>query len=149
MFMDRSMEKLAGELSKRGIRPSYQRVKVLEYLLTRRCHPTVDQIYSDLHQEIPSISKSTIYNTLNALLKANLTRAISIEDNEIRYDFNVHNHGHFKCETCGAIFDFTANIDNLVADELKEFKIREKNMYFKGTCPECLKVNPAVRQIGP
>jgi Fur family peroxide stress response transcriptional regulator len=148
IIMELSMEKLSEALSKRGIRPSYQRVKVLEYLLARKCHPTVDQIYSDLHKEIPTISKSTVYNTLNSLAKANLTRAVLIEDKETRYDFNVRDHGHFKCESCGGVFDFTVNIDDFVTDELNHFQTREKNVYFKGICPACLKGISAVHQSG-
>ena len=145
MDMELSMEKLSGELSKRGIRPSYQRVKVLEYILTGKYHPTVDQIFCDLQKEIPTISKSTVYNTLNSLQKANLTRTISIEDNEKRYDFDVQDHGHFKCESCGSVVDFIVDIDDFITDELKQFQIREKDVYFKGTCPKCLKGYPVVR----
>ena len=137
--MKPSFENLSDELLKKEIRPSYQRIKVLEYLITQRCHPTVDQIFNDLVKEIPTLSKATIYNTLNLLIKAKLVRVVTIEDNETRYDIKISNHGHFKCELCGTIFDFKVNIDNFMADELSEFKINEKNVYFKGICPSCLK----------
>ena len=41
--MVESVKNLSEKLSKRGIRPSYQRIKVLEYLVQNRCHPTVDR----------------------------------------------------------------------------------------------------------
>lgn len=137
--MKLSFEDLSDELLKKEIRPSYQRIKVLEYLITKRCHPTVDQIFNDLVKKVPTLSKATIYNTLNLLIKAKLVRVVTIEDNETRYDIKMSNHGHFKCELCGTIFDFTVNIDNFMTDELSEFKINEKNVYFKGICPSCLK----------
>ena len=112
---------------------------MLEYLITQRCHPTVDQIFNDLIKEVPTLSKATIYNTLNLLIEAKLASVVTIEDNETRYDITLSNHGHFKCEPCGTIFDFKVNIDNFMADELSEFKINEKNVYFKGICPSCLK----------
>jgi Ferric uptake regulator family. len=43
---------------------------------------------------------------------------LTIEDNETRYDIKMPNHGHFKCELCGKIFDFAVNIDNFMTDEL-------------------------------
>lgn len=137
--MKLSFENLSEELIKKEIRPSHQRIKVFEYLITTQCHPTVDQIFNDLIKEVPTLSKATIYNTLNLLIKAKLVRVITIEDNETRYDISTSNHGHFKCELCGTIFDFTINIDNFMTDELSEFKINEKNVYFKGICPRCLK----------
>lgn len=137
--MKPSFENLSDELLKKEIRPSFQRIKVLEYLITQLCHPTVDQIFNDLVKEVPTLSKATIYNTLNLLIKAKLARVVTIEDNETRYDIKMSNHGHFKCELCGTIFDFKVNIDNFMTEELSEFKINEKNVYFKGICPICLK----------
>jgi len=72
-------------------------------------------------------------------VKAKLVRVITIEDTETRYDISTSNHGHFKCELCDTIFDFKVNIDDFMTDDLNEFKINEKNIYFKGICPRCLK----------
>jgi len=131
-------------LISRKIRPSYQRIKVLAYLIKNQCHPTVDQIFQDLQQEIPSLSKSTIYNTLNLFLEVGLIRVITIEDNETRYDILTEDHGHFKCEACGAIYNFAVNVDALATANLNGFKVMEKNVYFKGICPTCLfNINPS------
>lgn len=133
-----SFEDLSNELTTRKIRPSYQRVKVLDYLIKNQCHPTVDQIFNDLHKEIPTLSKSTVYNTLHSFIEVQLIRVITIEDNEARYDIITKNHGHFKCESCGTIYNFTINIDDFATDELTNFQVHDKNVYFKGICPRCL-----------
>jgi Fur family peroxide stress response transcriptional regulator len=132
------LKDLSAELKNRKIHPSYQRIKVLEYLNKNQCHPTVDQIFKDLKSEIPTLSKSTIYNTLNLFLKSRLIREINIEDNEIRYDIITKNHGHFKCENCGKIFNFSIDFNSFKTEELSGFKITDKNLYFKGICPNCL-----------
>jgi len=132
------LKNLSTELKNRKVRPSYQRIKVLEYLNKNQCHPTVDQIFKDLQSEIPTLSKSTIYNTLNLFLKSGLIRAINIEDNETRYDIITKNHGHFKCESCGKIFNFSIDFNSFKTEELSGFKIIDKNLYFKGICPKCL-----------
>ncbi len=136
--MQRSFEELAKELLKRNIKPSHQRIKVLEYLISNQCHPTVDKIFNDLHQEIPTLSKSTVYNTLNTFVKAGLVKAIAIEEHETRYDILTEDHGHFKCESCGTVYNFSINIDDFSTDQLANFQIKEKNVYFKGVCPKCL-----------
>ena len=143
--MEPTFADLTAELARRNIRASHQRIKVLEYLTKNKCHPTVDEIYSALHDEIPSLSKTTIYNTLTTFQKANLVRAITIEDNEARYDIKMKNHGHFKCESCGSIINFKIDIDRFPADELKDFEIHDKSVYFKGVCPKCLENK---KQIG-
>lgn len=129
---------ILNELKKKKIRLSHQRLKVLEYLTENKVHPTVDQIYNALHEEIPTLSKTTVYNTLNSLIEADIVRAINIEGNETRYDINTHNHGHFKCEKCKKIYDFSVDIDSLNANELDGFLIKVKQVYFKGICKDCL-----------
>lgn len=136
--MSRFFGEMRDELVKRGIKPSHQRLKVLEYLLKNRIHPTVDQIYIDLHPEIPTLSKSTVYNTLNIFVRDNLVRVINIEDNETRYDINTKDHGHFKCEACTRIFDFQIDTGCFATKDLEGFLINDRNVYFKGVCPDCL-----------
>ncbi len=136
--MEPSLEEIEKILKEKSIRLSYQRLKVLEYLAHNQHHPTVDEIFTDLVRSIPTLSKTTVYNTLKTLVEAGLTRLITIEDNETRYDIVVENHGHFKCECCGEIYNFAVDMDALASEELKDFKINDKNLYFKGICPKCL-----------
>jgi len=136
--LNHTFQDLKDVLTDKNIRSSHQRIRLLGYLLNNQCHPTADQIYNDLKNEIPTLSKTTVYNTLNSFTEANLIRVITIEDNEVRFDIVMENHGHFKCERCGTIYNFSIDIDELTADELSGFTIKDKNVYFKGICPECL-----------
>ena len=129
---------LRNELKAKNINLSHQRLKVLEYLIQNQCHPTVEQIFTELQTDIPTLSKTTIYNTLRILVGVGLVRIISIEDNETRYDINVEDHGHFKCESCGGIYNFSIDFNSLISQDLKDFKVNDKNVYFKGICPKCL-----------
>ena len=136
--MNPSFDELKKEVKQKGINLSHQRLKVLEYLYQNQCHPTVDQIFIDLHKDMPTLSKTTVYNTLRVLVGAGLVRILTIEDNETRYDIVVENHGHFKCESCGTIFNFRIDVDLLISEDLIKFKIEDKNVFFKGICPRCL-----------
>lgn len=133
-----SFDDLEKALKSKNINLSYQRLKVLEYLHNNRCHPTVDQIFAYLHKSIFTLSKTTVYNTLKTLTDAGMVRVITIEDNETRYDIEVEDHGHFKCESCRTIYNFSIDINSLTSKELNNFKINDKNVYFKGICPRCL-----------
>lgn len=137
--MEASIEFLTHQLADRGIRPSHQRIKVLEYLYQKGGHPTVDEIYRTLSPEIPPLSKVTIYNTLHAFIEAGLVRIVDIDATEMRYDITLTDHGHFICEGCGMIFDFIVDIAQIPIEGLNQFEITQKNIYFSGLCPHCLK----------
>lgn len=136
--MDREYTYLAEELQKKGIRPSHQRLKILEYFHMYNSHPTVDEIYKELKPTMPTLTKATIYNTLKILVEEELISEVHIEDNEVRYDLHAKSHGHFKCLQCGSIYDFHIEIGKVPTDGLDEFQVETRNVYFKGTCPKCL-----------
>lgn len=126
-------------LIEHGIKPSYQRLKIFEYLLEHETHPTVDEIYKHLSNEIPTLSKTTVYNTLNLFIEKGIVTVITIEEKETRYDANTSMHGHFKCRQCGNVYDFHTDLSYMDSDSLDGFKVQEKHIYFKGICKKCLK----------
>ncbi|MEA3445755.1 MAG: Fur family transcriptional regulator [Bacteroidota bacterium] len=131
------IEKTDEYLKTHGIKPSYQRIKVFDFLIKNKNHPTVDTIYRDLVGEIPTLSKTTVYNTLKLFHEKGIVLIINIEDNETRFDADISNHGHFKCKRCGEIYDFELGENNLSLPGLKEFAIDEQHVYLKGICPKC------------
>jgi Fur family peroxide stress response transcriptional regulator len=129
---------IAGMLRARGLKSSHQRIKVIEYLSRNFCHPTADMVLNGLSKELPTLSKSTVYKTLNALVAEGLLREITIDENEVRYEYNLIDHGHFKCLRCGNIFDFNIDIGAAPVSGLEGFRVTDKNVYFKGLCPKCI-----------
>lgn len=137
--MTPTIDELTAKLLEKNIKPSVQRIKILEYLIEHRCHPTVDQIFTEVHKEIPTLSKATVYNTLHQFVNANMLRVITIEENETRYEIDLRDHGHFHCKECGLVYDFDIDIEALVPDdELDGYEVTEKNVYYYGICPRCL-----------
>lgn len=136
--MNKTLQELTEELKNKNIRLTHQRLKVLEYLSNNSNHPTVEEIYNALKKEVPSLSKTTIYNTLNYLSELKLIQVVAIEDNEARFDADTNSHGHFKCNSCGEIYDFDIDVDSFVTEKLHNFRIDEKSVYFKGVCSRCL-----------
>jgi Fur family peroxide stress response transcriptional regulator len=133
-----SVETLMSIFKNKGIKPSYTRVRIMEYLVANRSHPTADEIYNSLVGEIPTLSKTTVYNSMNAFVQAGLARVITIEENGARYDADISDHGHFKCTQCGRIYDFPVDMAGLRPKGLAGFKVSQRDVYFKGTCSGCL-----------
>lgn len=135
--MNNNITDIGAYLKKNDVKPSYQRMKIFQYLLENRVHPTVDTIYKALCTEIPTLSKTTVYNTLNLFMEKKLVNLIVIEENETRYDVKTEIHGHFKCEKCGNIYDIDLNLNDITDGKLQGFKIKEHHHYFKGICNRC------------
>ena len=134
-----NVENIGEYLKSHEIKPSYQRMKIFEYLIVNRNHPTVDTIYQALIKEIPTLSKTTVYNTLNLFVENKIVTVIVIEENETRYDADVSIHGHFKCQQCGEVYDINIQMDDIDISTLDNFQINEHHLYFKGICEKCLK----------
>lgn len=125
-------------LQTKGLKSTYQRLRVMEYLESHRIHPTAEMIYRALLREIPTLSKTTIYNTLNVLLQKGLIHPITITGTETRYDYHHPPHHHFLCKRCGKIIDIAVECPYLARKELGGNRIEELDGYFKGICKECL-----------
>ncbi|MCG8501075.1 MAG: transcriptional repressor [Firmicutes bacterium] len=126
-------------LKEYDIKPSYQRIKIFEYLRNTKSHPTVDEIFKEIVQEIPTLSKTTVYNTLSLFIEKGIVTVITIEENETRYDADTSLHGHFKCKSCGKVYDFDIKVSKEDIGDLDGFEVDEKHLYFKGSCKACLK----------
>jgi Fe2+ or Zn2+ uptake regulation protein len=121
-----------------GLRPSSARIHVLRYLEKERNHPTAATIYEALRPDLPSLSRASVYNSLSALERSGLVRPLTINGDELRYDATVADHGHFCCERCGAICDFTLAPSD-AAFALEGFLIRRRDVLAFGLCPDCAK----------
>ena len=125
-------------LQTRGLRPSPQRVAVYKYLYNNRMqHPTVDMIYAALAPEYPTLSRTTVYQTLDALCNCGLAVKLTVEDGEMRFDADTSSHGHFKCSDCGDVSNVTYPEATPFPQPDKGFHIKETHLYYKGYCPKC------------
>jgi Fur family transcriptional regulator, peroxide stress response regulator len=134
-----TINEIKAHLTEHGVKPSLPRIKIFDYLIKYKSHPTVDEIYNALSSELVTLSKTTVYNTLDLFIENNIAIAILIEDKETRYDADTSNHGHFKCTQCNKVYDFDYDLSNYQIEQLKGFKATEYHTYIKGICKECYK----------
>ncbi len=135
--MNIDVKNIGDFLKSHGIRPSYPRVKIYEYLIRHKNHPTVDMIYNSLADVIPSLSKTTVYNTLNMFVDKNVAIVLEMNDSEARYDADVSLHGHFRCVKCGSIYDFNLDSSDFRPRGLDNFLVSEVQVTCKGICAGC------------
>lgn len=128
---------ISTELTRHQVRPSIQRIQIYRFLDKNRIHPTVDEIFIKIHKIIQTLSRMTVYNTVNLFAEKGILHPVIIEDNELRYDIDTTFHGHFKCEQCGMVSDIFNIKDPLLAADLAGHIIRHKHLYYIGTCKKC------------
>ena len=122
-------------LQKHGIRPSLTRVLIYDYLREHRTHPTADEIYSALSPSAPTLSKTTVYNTMKLLSAEGVIKTITIEEQQARFDACTDVHGHFLCKNCGKIFDFDTKLPSMSIPE--GFGVDVTEIYCTGKCSCC------------
>jgi Fe2+ or Zn2+ uptake regulation protein len=137
--MDLLMEKYKKILWENQISPSWHRLKVLEYLDTHRNHPTVDEIYQFLAGEIPTLSKTTVYNTVKKFAENGIIDELNVFSNESRFDLSYEPHAHFKCLECGTIIDVSESYSSKDVKQIDGNKVSKQYTYFSGVCKECVK----------
>ena len=124
-------------LTENNIKPTFPRIKIYEYLLEKKNHPSVDTVYQELVDEIPTLSRTTVYNTLHLFLEKGLVQPILINDNEVRYDGDVSVHGHFLCRKCSTVHDIFFRDVTLEDTALEGFEVESRQVYYTGVCPDC------------
>lgn len=134
------MERVKERLIQAGVKPSLQRMAVMQYLMEHRTHPTVDEIFLSLSPSIPTLSKTTIYNTLKLLVKEGVVLMLTIDESYTRYDADISDHSHFICSSCGKVYDIKSpEIGKLSLDP--GFVTTQRHLYVKGICSNCNKTN--------
>lgn len=141
-MMVNNLQKYVDLLKKNDLKITPQRLIILKYLNSHHNHPTAEEIYETLKKKNPSLSKTTVYNTLETLTNAGLLYRLTICPTEHRYDINTDMHHHFICKNCGKIYDIHFKCPNV--EQIKKkvtskgHRINEVHGYFKGICKQCL-----------
>jgi Fur family peroxide stress response transcriptional regulator len=78
---------------------------VYRSLVTRRDHPTAEDVFARVKAEMPTISLATVYNCLETLVQCNLIRQVNHERGPTRYCPNLEPHAHFYDEQSGRTVD--------------------------------------------
>ena len=97
-----------------GLRPTRQRLSVLEFLRDRPDATTAQDLHAELRAAGEGIGLTTVYRTLTALADAGLLDVFTRDGEQaFRRCGDVHHH-HLVCETCN-------KVEELSADEVEEW----------------------------
>jgi len=103
-------------LGRHGIAVTPQRIDVAEVLFSRPQHISAEQIIDQLHEQGKSVSKATVYNTLNRFVTMGVAKAVNVNPERTFYDSTTRPHHHFYNEDTHEITDIAPEdivIDNM------------------------------------
>jgi Fur family iron response transcriptional regulator len=92
-----------------GVLPTPQRLEVADVLLSKPQHLSADQIIDKLREENSSVSKATVYNTLNLFEKYGLIKECLVDPERRFYDSTTQPHHHFYNADTGELSDIPMN----------------------------------------
>jgi Fur family peroxide stress response transcriptional regulator len=142
----RSTKEITDYLKEHHIKPSLIRMKVMQYLISTGEHPTVELIFRNISKDIPTLSKTSIYNTLKTFTAAKVAREVIIEENETRYDADTGRHAHFKCMRCGSLQDIGLGCVSCASSgKMKDNRVLDEHIYMAGICADCVKKEGAAK----
>ena len=125
------------------LKHSKQRDSILEFLATRKDHPTADVVYMNVREQLPNISLGTVYRNLTLLSDLGEILRLRVGDGTDHFDADTSEHYHFVCTECGSVIDLDMDsIDSIMeaAGERFDGRIRGHVTYFYGSCPACNRV---------
>jgi len=137
---DRRLEAFEQECRRRGLPLTVQRRTIFEELLTRRDHPSADQVYESVRSRLPNLSRTTVYRVLETLVELGAARKVSHPDAVARFDPVTEQHHHLVCETCGRLVDLEDSAVPGVAlpqTGTAGFRITGYSINFNGVCATC------------
>ncbi|MGB9807725.1 MAG: Fur family transcriptional regulator [Thermosulfidibacteraceae bacterium] len=129
-------------LIKHNIKPTAHKIRILKFLMEKRIHPTIDEIYREIRKTSPPISRTTIYNILNDFAEKGIVNLIKVDVGKSRYDIRTEPHAHFRCILCGGIFDIELESDLIIKIENSipsTFSVDSIEIIIEGKCHNCKK----------
>jgi Fur family iron response transcriptional regulator len=120
-------------LRTRGVQPTPQRLAVARFVLGTDSHPTADEVWEKARRECPTLSRATVYNTLNLLAEKGLLKPRVITEGVVVFDPHVGKHHHFVDEVTGRIHDIPWEAVRVSGEGgLHGFEVREYQVVMRG-----------------
>lgn len=133
-------QKTSEELSQHGLRATRQRVAVLLLLRRMKSHPTSAEVHGRLLREHGNLSQKTVYEILDALVRAGLASRVTGAGEPYRYEARQEPHDHATCRVCGRMYDLPGNAEALIRRRTtlpEGFEVEQIDVTFLGTCLRC------------
>jgi len=125
-----------------GFRKTIERFIILEEIYSTDEHFNVETLYSLLKKKKYRISRATVYNTIQVLMKCGLIIKQQFGKTTALFEkkLNTLHHDHLICTECGLILEFSdQHLEQIMrkVGELMDFEIHKYSLNLFGYCKNC------------
>ena len=127
-------------LREHGIYVTAQRLAIMD-AVANHPHATADTLVQVVRDDLGTVSRQAVYDTLTALTERGLLRRFQPMGSPARYESRTgDNHHHLICRACGHVVDVDCAVGErpcLEASHDNGFAIDEAEVIYWGHCPDC------------
>ena len=119
---------------------SRQREEIMQFLRTRKDHPTAEVVYENVRMVYPKISLGTVYRNLTLLSDTGEILRLRLGDGVDHFDADTSEHYHVICKGCGGVVDLDMKGRKIPIDTSilpYDGTITGHIIYFTGICRDC------------
>jgi Fur family transcriptional regulator, peroxide stress response regulator len=137
LVKDHLIDIVIEKIKEKGGRVTIQRLAIINVLL-KLDHPTAEEIYQFMKKEFPTLSFTTVYNTLHSLHEMGILREYHFGEAS-RFEMADQHHHHFLCLNCGKMNDIEEHDIQVIPNGqlAEQYHIQTTDIVVKGICQQC------------
>jgi Fur family ferric uptake transcriptional regulator len=136
-------EHARGELQRVGFRSGGARNAVLDYLATRDCCVSAQELFDGLRAEGRAVGIASVYRVLDQLTELRLVHRVDLADGVTRFEAarpDGEHHHHLVCGTCGKVEPFDDGaleraLERVAGD--RGYALVQHDVVLHGSCGAC------------
>jgi Fe2+ or Zn2+ uptake regulation protein len=128
------------ELRLRGLRLTTQRLAIIATLRHSGKHLTPREVYEKARESVPGLMETTVYRTLDFLVKNKMAFAAQIASGKLVYEAASHDHHHVICRNCHKEMEIPhQQLEALYGaiEGTTGYRLTTGHLTFFGLCPSC------------
>jgi len=140
--LSENLDKLKSALAQEGLRFTQQREAVWNEILSNDDHRDAEDIYIALRKNGLSVSRATVYRTIDVLVKNNMVRKLDVGFGSSKFEHKMDpvHHDHIICVQCGKIEEFVDDEIEMIQDKIAAahgFELVKHTHQLFGKCRDC------------
>jgi Fur family peroxide stress response transcriptional regulator len=139
-LVDEKIKAFENLCRERGLALTIQRRIILENLSSRYDHPTADQIYEAVKDQIRGVSRTTVYRVLETFVRLGVVAKVSNPHAKARFEADTVRHHHLICLDCNSVADcHDGRLDGIEVptENCDGFEVRDFSIAITGLCSSC------------
>lgn len=103
-------------LRQAGVPVTHQRIEIARVLFSAPVHLSADQVWANVRELSPDVSRATVYNTLRLFSEKKMIRELFVDPQRVVYDSTVTPHFHLYNMDTGEVRDVADDELRLVGE---------------------------------